>query len=435
LVVEANGHKFEHDMRNAIRKEQWEDGCRWFHRDARDQLVRIELYHQEANKWRPAGVWAANYDGLNRRVSKSVYGDTTTFYWDNDRLAAEVLPEGKLRIYIYADALAMTPVLFVDYASVDVDPASGTVYAVFSDHLACPERIEDMAGNVVWAAKIAPYGKAYVFQGQDFHQPLRWPGHYFDAELRLHYNRFRTYSPEIGRYYEPDPWGLNGGLENVYAYTINPLYRVDTHGLGCPGGKGKKGSRAARRKAKKEARRIASDRKKITRLSNQETAGALAKARAMLLPYVKKGAWQAVVDRLDVSSPKDGAYFWSGDKKAAKAQAEKAGGVIMETTPGGRVVDGWDEVNKYPWNDKSGSPPPYASDCWKGVSKKYADGASGDVNVVQSASKIPDGGEIWQDKERPALRKGQDAGRVGTITYHDVDGNVLRTEAPPARTK
>ncbi len=72
--------------------------------------------------------------------------------------------------------------------------------------------------------------------GADFHQPLRWPGHYFDAELGLHYNRFRTYSPETGRYLEPDPFGRGGGLENVYQYSVNPLRVVDLRGLNssCP---------------------------------------------------------------------------------------------------------------------------------------------------------------------------------------------------------
>jgi len=234
LLVETDGRRFEHDGRQAIWKEQWKGGFRWFHRDEREQLVRIELYGQEEHKWRVNRVWTARYDALNRRIEKNVYGEMTTFYWDTDRLAAEIAPDGKLRIYVYADALAMTPVLFVDYASVDADPASGTVYAVFADHLSCPERIEDMAGKVVWTARIAPYGMAQVVEGQDFHQPMRWPGHYYDAELGLHYNRFRTYSPELGRYYEPDPLGRGGGIENVYAYTQNPLFRVDTHGLACP---------------------------------------------------------------------------------------------------------------------------------------------------------------------------------------------------------
>lgn len=243
ILAAANGRSYDHDLRQAVCSESWEGGFRRFHRDERDQLVRVESYRAVAAadgevRWEGLPDWTARYDALNRRVEKTSAAGTTIFYWDTDRLAAELLPSGGVRVYVYADALAMTPLLFVDYASLDAAPESGAVYAVYADHLGCPERIEDMTGQTVWAARIAPYGAAEVLVGADFHQPLRWPGHYWDAELRLQYNRFRTYAPDLGRYLEPDPLGRAGGLENVYAYTHNPLFRVDTHGLAdCPAAK------------------------------------------------------------------------------------------------------------------------------------------------------------------------------------------------------
>ena len=239
ILADAGLRRYEHDHRHAVCTEAWQGGFRRFHRDERDQLVRVESYRASpagaGAAWEPRPEWTARYDAQNRRIEKTAAGQTTAFYWDTDRLAAEVLPTGALRVYVYADAMAMTPMLLVDYASVDADPASGAVYALFADHLGCPERVEDMAGKTVWAAVIAPYGTAQITAGADFHQPLRWPGHYFDAELGLQYNRFRTYSPELGRYLEPDPLGRGGGFENVYAYTNNPLFRVDVDGL-CPDG-------------------------------------------------------------------------------------------------------------------------------------------------------------------------------------------------------
>jgi RHS repeat-associated protein len=65
--------------------------------------------------------------------------------------------------------------------------------------------------------------------GVDFHMPLRWPGHYYDSETGLQDNRFRTYSPELGRYLQSDPIGTEGGI-NLYAYTDNPLRAVDLRG-------------------------------------------------------------------------------------------------------------------------------------------------------------------------------------------------------------
>jgi RHS repeat-associated protein len=95
----------------------------------------------------------------------------------------------------------------------------------------------DDAAKTVWRARIDPYGTAHVDIGADFHQPLRWPGHYLDAETGLHDNRFRTYSPELGRYLQCDPSGTEGGI-NLYAYTDNPLRAVDLRGQeeSCPPG-------------------------------------------------------------------------------------------------------------------------------------------------------------------------------------------------------
>ena len=49
----------------------------------------------------------------------------------------------------------------------------------------------------------------------------------------LHYNLFRYYDPATGRYTQPDPIGLAGGL-NIYAYVGDPLVWVDPLGwMGC----------------------------------------------------------------------------------------------------------------------------------------------------------------------------------------------------------
>ncbi|XYH22333.1 RHS repeat-associated core domain-containing protein [Pantoea ananatis] len=47
---------------------------------------------------------------------------------------------------------------------------------------------------------------------------------------RLHYNLFRYYDPQVGRFTVQDSIGLEGGW-NLYQYAPNPLSWVDPLGL------------------------------------------------------------------------------------------------------------------------------------------------------------------------------------------------------------
>ena len=61
--------------------------------------------------------------------------------------------------------------------------------------------------------------------------PLRFPGQYYDAATKLHYNYYRDYDPTTGRYIESDPIGLEGEI-NAYAYVNNnPIASSDFSGL------------------------------------------------------------------------------------------------------------------------------------------------------------------------------------------------------------
>src|SRR5262245_13577438 len=133
----------------------------------------------------------------------------------------------------------MAPIMFVEYENIDADPASGKRYFIFSDHLGSPVLVEDDNGKVVWQARLDPYGTAHIRGKDAIEMPLRFPGHYFDSETGLHYNRFRYYSPELGRYLQSDPLDVEGSL-NLYAYTGNPLKQVDVRGDHPDDGKSKK---------------------------------------------------------------------------------------------------------------------------------------------------------------------------------------------------
>jgi RHS repeat-associated protein len=61
-------------------------------------------------------------------------------------------------------------------------------------------------------------------------QPLRFQGQYFDSETGLHYNRFRYYDPDCGRFVTQDPIGLAGG-DNPSQYALSPTSAIDPLGL------------------------------------------------------------------------------------------------------------------------------------------------------------------------------------------------------------
>jgi RHS repeat-associated protein len=61
--------------------------------------------------------------------------------------------------------------------------------------------------------------------------PFRFPGQYYDPETGLHYNYFRYYNPQTGRYITPDPIGLKGGMNLLVYIWNNPINQTDPFGL------------------------------------------------------------------------------------------------------------------------------------------------------------------------------------------------------------
>ena len=99
-----------------------------------------------------------------------------------------------------------------------------------NNYLGTPQIITDENGIVVWEATYKPFGGADVNPYSNVVNNFRLPGQYFDHETGLHYNYFMDYHPGIGRYVEPDPIGLGGGI-NMYAYCMNdPVNMVDPSG-------------------------------------------------------------------------------------------------------------------------------------------------------------------------------------------------------------
>ncbi len=125
-----------------------------------------------------------------------------------------------------------------------------------------------------------------------------------------------------------------------------------------------------------------------------------------------KEAWVALVSRLDLSSPRDGAVFWSGDKGNAIDLATDRHGISLESTSGGCLMDDW-RMEGVPWSEKEGEGPPFMKDLWQLMSATYAMQAEGEIATVQTSKKYAEGGgEMWQTVEKRILLAKAKRGQV-----------------------
>jgi len=108
-------------------------------------------------------------------------------------------------------------------------------------------------GDIVWEAEYSTWGNTAKvsykqvdanIQEEVAVQPLRFQGQYYDTETGLHYNRFRYYDPDVGRFTTQDPLGILAS-DNFYAYAPNPILWVDPLGLKCSNHGNSKNSKKA----------------------------------------------------------------------------------------------------------------------------------------------------------------------------------------------
>jgi RHS repeat-associated protein len=152
-------------------------------------------------------------------------------------LLQEQRDDGSRRSWSYDPASPWSPLAALEQAG---DSRSADIYWYHTDLNSAPLEVTDAAGNLCWSGQYDTFGKlqgqtvagAAKRQGAQYQQPLRYAGQYQDDESGLHYNLFRYYEPEVGRFTTQDPIGLEGGL-NLYQYAPNPLMWVDPYGLSC----------------------------------------------------------------------------------------------------------------------------------------------------------------------------------------------------------
>jgi RHS repeat-associated protein len=281
LLREYAGTHYDYDERgNQI--QRWHNGqrsdLRW---DLFDRLVHFEdprlsvdfaydalgrRLHKNSRahyKQRPeaGSLWNRNEHARKQRELGCGF---TLYGWDGDNLAWESSPAqsdgepGRTVHYVFepgtfvpvAQAVRHAPIDLIglpDYSgdySLDDDPvwnhkATALPFDALAwyqcDHLGTPQELTDSQGNMAWTAQYKAWGQVTEQRSEWARQhgvmnPIRFQGQYHDHETGLHYNRYRYYDSEVGRFISQDPIGLAGGL-NLYHYVPNPLEWIDPLGL------------------------------------------------------------------------------------------------------------------------------------------------------------------------------------------------------------
>ena len=233
-VTQLHGIRWQYDIHGrTVEKDNGQ--TRWRYRyDGEHRLTEVISQPRDRNK--PQVQVSFRYDPLGRRISKTRrqmragqpvgQSVTTHFVWDGFRLLQEIHDDVPLT-YVYSDQGSFDPLARIDGIT---DP---DVYWFHNQPNGTPERLTDAEGELRWEGQNSAWGKLLhetPLCAPEYAQNLRMQGQYLDRETGLHYNLFRYYDPDCGRFTQQDPIGLAGGL-NLYQYAPNAQGWVDPWGL------------------------------------------------------------------------------------------------------------------------------------------------------------------------------------------------------------
>jgi RHS repeat-associated protein len=230
LLQMGNGEdltRFNYSASGNVTEEIRVDKTLKYTYDATDRLIKIADNDKV--------IASYSYDPFGRRISKTVEGVTTWYLYSDEGLIAELNDSGQILVAYgwQPDTLYGTAPLWQANLVAGQTLKNAQYHFLMTDHLGTPQIAVSQQGEVTWQGMSESFGHALLNSSNQITMNLRLPGQYYDAETGSHYNYFRYYNSQIGRYQQRDPIGLFGGI-NLYNYPLNPIQSIDPLGLYNP---------------------------------------------------------------------------------------------------------------------------------------------------------------------------------------------------------
>jgi len=178
------------------------------------------LYDQAGNLIQASRSGTAvtyTYDAIGRRLTRTENGETTRYVYSGWQVIEERDGTGTLQAaYTWANGIDH-PVRMVK---------DGNTYYYQQDALGNVTALTDSSGNLVERYEYDAFGAPTIYdsEGEELEAPLQpylFTAREYDATTGLYDYRTRSYSPELGRFLQPDTIDFAGGDVNLYRYVGN----------------------------------------------------------------------------------------------------------------------------------------------------------------------------------------------------------------------